>query len=359
MIYRTGLSGLAGRLTFCRSISGTHSLPVNQTLEILRATNADFEGLFTHKALNELWFKQGEQLIQNLNQHIAQSAGLLEHSADHEPTVEELLAITTNKPHLHNVHKAAGRLYALTSFFENLRPMQTPLSPVKIERPSQEALFQTPTDDFINQPTDPNLVAWISSSFGSVKEFRNLLINTAKAVKGDGTVWLVAQSKFSHSNRPGASQQDYHHHPNHPNHHASPSFSELALVVTYNGGVVHDVERAGQLSRMREIFKDKERMAKDEEEVGESKSEKTTEALKSKKEVNELQLGSVQEAEDRVAFSNRKLIPALAIDASPRTYLVDYGVYGKQKYLENCWECIDWDVVMRRLPERMHQKFVM
>ncbi|KAI3405047.2 hypothetical protein KGF56_002132 [Candida oxycetoniae] len=318
-------------LTFKRNISRSFALPVNQTLEILRATNANFEGLFSHKALSQLWFKQGESIVLNLNQHLSQTSSSLTQDKDY--TLQELVSVTINKPDLYNIHKNAAKLYNLTTFFENLRPLQ--IGPVELDRPGPEAMLQTPTNSFLNVPTDEGFVDWLEDSFGSITEFRNLLINTAKAIKGDGTVWLVAESTLS----------DNYLQKNISLYNSAPAFSNLSIVATYNGGVVNDSERSGQIKRMKSMFE------KEEEDMEPTRS--------SDADNDDLQLGTTEQAEYETAYLNKKLVPVLAIDASPRNYLVDYGVYGKQKYLENCWECIDWDVVLRRLPERSKQAITM
>lgn len=203
---------------------------------------------------------------------------------------------------------------------------------------------------FGNVPTDEVLLDWINHSFGSVVEFRTLLINTAKAIKGDGSVWLVAELTIGQNylNR-GSNNAAI------SGFTSTPAFHNLAIVVTYNGGTIDDSERSGQIKRMKSMLQGEiEDGAKVEEELeeGEAQQEKS---INESDVAGALKLGTVEEAELETSYLNKKLIPALSIDASPRTYLLDYGVFGKQKYLENCWECIDWDVVLRRLPKRSKQ----
>ncbi|RLV91693.1 37S ribosomal protein S26 mitochondrial [Spathaspora sp. JA1] len=42
-------------------------------------------------------------------------------------------------------------------------------------------------------------------------------------------------------------------------------------------------------------------------------------------------------------------LPVLAINLWDQAYIQDYGVNGRQKYLENVFDCIDWNVINERL----------
>ncbi|CAX42701.1 mitochondrial ribosomal protein precursor, small subunit [Candida dubliniensis CD36] len=334
-------------LIFTRSISTSFSLPVNKTLEIFKATNANFEGLFTNNAINQLWFQRGQQLVQNLNQHLAQTNNGLLSDTNTSGTndngnenivnysLNEIVSITMNKPELFHIHKNATNLYNLQFFFENIRQLEQ--QPQEIIPSGPEVLLKTPKDQFKNVPSDKELVDWIEHSFGSIQELRNLIINSAKGIKGDGTVWLVAESTMSENY---LSKSNF----------SSPLFHNLAIVNTYNGGMIDDSERSGQLRRMKSVLQQQQQQ--EEEEEGEGKS---TENKQKNNSTSEFELGSVEQAELETAFHNKRLVPALAIDVSPRNYLIDYGAYGKQQYLENVWECIDWDIVLRRLPPRSKQ----
>ena len=57
-----------------------------------------------------------------------------------------------------------------------------------------------------------------------------------------------------------------------------------------------------------------------------------------------------EESVDSAVYSNVRYFPLLAIDASPKAWLHDYGVFGKQKYLDRVWESIEWKLVENRLP---------
>ena len=124
-------------------------------------------------------------------------------------------------------------------------------------------------------------------------------------------------------------------------------YPNLAVVNTCNSGSIYETLRSGQLSRMELEKKAKaEFLKKRSEEDGEilTNEEKTV--------ADPLVLGTVEQAEAVGLFQKKELIPLLAIDASPRSYYFDYGVYGKQQYLDNVWNCIDWSVVESRAPPR-------
>ncbi|KAI5952741.1 hypothetical protein KGF54_003608 [Candida jiufengensis] len=300
-----------------RSLS---SLPVNKTLEVLKATNANFEGLFSNKALTQLWFNQGQQLIQDLNQYISQSS--IQKDGE-ELNLKEIIKLSINKSELYHINKNASKLYNLIQFFENIRPSNIP---IEINKPTQSDLLKTPTSQYGNIPTDENLLDWINQSFGSLTEFRNLFLNIGLSIKGDGNVWLVAESTMS----------QFQKHLGLGNSFAQkPSYHNLSVLATYNGGIIDDSERSGQIKRLKSLLDE----------------EKNEEELKQ----NPLKLGSIEDSEFENSYLNKNLIPVLCIDVSPKNYLLDYGVFGKRKYLENCWECIDWDIVLNRLPPRSKQ----
>ncbi|KAF6072544.1 hypothetical protein FOB64_000576 [Candida albicans] len=286
-------------LIFTRSISTSFSLPVNKTLEILKATNANFEGLFTNNAINQLWFQRGQQLVQNLNQHLAQTNnGLL---SDSNNINNNTSSTSDNGNELFHIHKNATNLYNLQFFFENIRQLEQ--QPQEIIPSGSEVLLQTPKDQFKNVPSDKELVDWIEHSFGSIQELRNLIINSAKGIKGDGTVWLVAESTMSENY---LSKSNF----------SSPLFHNLAIVNTYNGGRIDDSERSGQLRRMKSVLQQQQQQNEEEQDKSTENKQKHNNST------SEFELGSVEQAELETAFHNKRLVPALAIDVSPRNYLI-------------------------------------
>ena len=121
-----------------------------------------------------------------------------------------------------------------------------------------------------------------------------MIINSAKGIKGDGTVWLVAESTMSENY---LSKSNF----------SSPLFHNLAIVNTYNGGMIDDSERSGQLRRMKSVLQQQQ-------EQNEEEQDKSTEnKQKHNNSTSEFELGSVEQAELETAFHNKRLVPALAM----------------------------------------------
>ena len=59
----------------------------------------------------------------------------------------------------------------------------------------------------------------------------------------------------------------------------------------------------------------------------------------------------------KIAFNDTTYVPLLAIDASPKFWLYDYGVFGKKEYLNRVWDSINWSVVESRLPQKYELKY--
>lgn len=307
----------------------SYTLPNIPLLENLKVGNSNLNGLFSNRTVNELWFQRGQHLIDRLNTLIDEN----QISGSHE--INELIALSFHKPELYGVHAYASLLHNLQFFLESVKPAEGSSS--KIEKATSASLLRSPdiSEAVSNEPTDQELRQWIIDSFGSLVEFKTLLLNSAKGIKGDGITWLVARANHADLALRG-------------NIHKSKSdviYSTLAVMNTYNAGIVDDSIRSGQITKLNKqkaanlALKNKE------------------DGVTTKEQVNNIRLGSIEEAEAATLLSDRRLVPLLAIDASSRTYLLDYGVFGKQQYLENLWNCIDWNVVQARAPSRFRQSF--
>lgn len=307
----------------------SYTLPTIPLLENLRVGNQNLNGLFSNQTVNELWFKRGQHLIDHLNTLIEQN----QIGGSHE--LNELISLSFHKPELYGVHAYASLLHNLQFFLESVKPVEGGDS--AIEKASAESLLKSPeiSETIPNEPSDTELRQWIIDSFGSMAEFRTLLLNSAKGIKGDGVTWLVARANHADLALRGSINK------------SKPDviYSTLAVMNTYNAGIVDDSIRSGQITKL-----NKQKAANL---ALQNKEEGTT----IKDQGDNLRLGSIEEAEAATLFSDRKLIPLLAIDSSSRNYLLDYGVFGKQQYLDNLWKCIDWDVVQARAPSRFRQSF--
>lgn len=176
-----------------------------------------------------------------------------------------------------------------------------------ISKSSADALFETPKEnkDITNPPTG-RLLKLIESNFGSLEEFKTLLLQSANAINGDGYTWLITRSV-----------------PESINLNAAYKLEDLSIVNTYNAGSPRNFS-ASQITKFANQIQSEET---------ESKTEERSSTI--------LPLNRIEE------FSALKdnIIPLLALDASPKAYLADYGVYGKTQYLENLWNSVDWDIV--------------
>lgn len=320
-----------------RSVS--YTLPIIPNFEAAKVGEQNFPGLYSNNSVNELWFKRGQHLIDGLNR------SLKEHKVENPPSdLNELITLTFNKPDLADIYSYASLLHNLQFTFESLKPNENK----QIVPASEADLLKTPDvfEEVSNAPTNAHLNQWIIDSFGSLVEFKTLLLNSAKGIKGDGTAWLVARASRSENGF--------------LNHNTDLTYKTLSVMNTYNAGIVDDAIRSGQIEKfkqqkaakleaLRRKQQEKELISNSESNEEVPEDETSTEFAGIPK---NLVLGTIEEAEFATLYSDCKLLPLLAIDASMRNYLLDYGVYGKQKYLDNVWDCIDWDVVARRLPPR-------
>lgn len=187
-----------------------------------------------------------------------------------------------------------------------------------IYKPDANAFVQGPdlSTDIPNIPTN-ELSGHLISNFGSLIEFKTLLVNSAHAINGDGFTWLVARNNNYFT-------EDI------PRRSASgKTFDQLFIVNTYNSGSPKNNDRVGQLDELR-----------------------TKHVTKNNFAAGELSTSTIPSFEDAAysKFQNIEYFPLLAIDASPKVWLHDYGVFGKRQYLEQVWKAIDWDIVAERLP---------
>ncbi|CAH6720124.1 37S ribosomal protein Mrp1p, mitochondrial [[Candida] jaroonii] len=316
------------RLIFKRYQS--YSLSKFSNLEELKLNTSDFKGLFKYSTLNELYFQRGEKIVNELNLQ------LIENKISPPSSLNELIKLTINKPELIKIYNNATSLQNLNFFFENLKESSDYSFPV-ID--SNEILKSPILEDLEevnnNFNIDKDLKDWIISSFGSILQFKSLLLNSAHSINGNGITWLISQPRNDESLKFSSFSSNF------------GNKDKLSIVNTYNNGTIDDSLRSNQLYKNQKQKELKENL----------KLEKEPEQQEVVEEEFNPILGTIEEAEFQNLFNEKSIIPLLAIDASPRNYLKDYGVFGNQRYLDNVWKCINWDIVKQRTPKKDSQNF--
>lgn len=285
---------------------------ITPTLEHLNS-GSGLKGLFSAKGLDNAWFSRAEHYTNKLN--------LITNGIEETP-LEKLIYENAKSGVKRNIVNYATLLYNLKFAFSTLHgcPKELPdSSGIDVRQ-----LLKTPelSLKYANEPLDTGnekLHSALVSSFGSVVEFRTLLLNSNNAISGDGFTWLVARRITS---------QDFDSQ--------KLEFDRLFILNTYNAGSPFNFNKKGHIDELNTQY---ERANK---ELNENE-ENVNQPLRSK---------SVEEARQTEAFKDTEYLPLLAIDASPKAWLYDYGPYGKQIYLDRVWESIEWDLVESRLPEK-------
>lgn len=329
----------------------SYNLPSIRLLDSFKSETGGLPGLYSAKTIEELWYKRGQALVDNLNSQVEKN------KVENAPAnLDELIRVSYSKPDLQDLFSSASLLHNLQFYLESLKA-NTDRTFIKSD---VSALLETPSTSVqvSNEPLNQDLAEWIVDTFGSMAEFKTLLLNSAASIKGDGTTWLVAQATYSQSAMRDGSNNGV-------------TFDSLAIMNTYNAGIVDDSIKSGQLTKMKHQKYAKlqaaDRRESERKEMGAKDAENDLKHIDQESEIvkaapvvnpmDEVTLGSVEEAEN-ILFTDRKLVPLLAIDASMRAYVEDYGLYGKRQYLENVWHCIDWEVVASRTPTRYRPSMI-
>lgn len=273
-------------------------------------------GLFSKQGLQNAWYKRAEIYCDALDKEIARE-GL----AAHDPEVlvnqyaksSSKLQLFNNASLLYNTEFAMSCLGGVRN--EDSLPA----------KPDSKSLLSNPniSHEIPNQPIDETFQDWIKDSFGSVLEFKTLLLNSANAINGDGFTWLVARkTRKSLASQSSATKEEY---------------DNLYVLNTYNAGTPNNSVRFGQLTQISEKLR---KLSEQSEDKSMTFKPPASSIL------------SLVDARNVAVYGNTEYKPILAIDASPKAYLYDYGVYGKKTYLEQVWKALDWDIITRRLPPR-------
>ncbi|CAR25724.1 hypothetical protein ZYGR_0A02910 [Zygosaccharomyces rouxii] len=285
---------------------------ITPTLEHLNS-GSGLKGLFSPQGLDNGWFSRAEHYTNKLNS--------LTNGIEEIP-LEKLIYENAKSGVKRNIVNYATLLYNLKFAFSTLHgcPKELPnASDIDVKE-----LLKTPelTLKYANEPLDTGkekLHSALVSSFGSIVEFRTLLLNSNNAISGDGFTWLVARRVAS---------QDFDSQ--------KLEFDRLFILNTYNAGSPFNFNKKGHMDELKNQYE------KASKELDQEQQEFNA-PLRSK---------SVEEARQMESFKDTEYLPLLAIDASPKAWLYDYGPYGKQMYLDRVWESIEWDLVESRLPEK-------
>ncbi|SCU91820.1 LADA_0F12288g1_1 [Lachancea dasiensis] len=288
---------------------------ITPSLEHLKR-GTGLSGVFSEKGLKTAWFDRAELYTENLNKYLSQSE---------EKPLESIIHENAKSASKRDIFNQASQLYnlkfAMSCLYGNDQPTIT-------TKPGPQSLLKTPELE-LNYKNDPRqtgnerLSSAIASSFGSLIEFRSLLLNSNKAISGDGYTWLVAR-KVNTSQRESLVS-------------GNVEFDWLYVLNTYNAGSPFNFNKVGHMSDLKKQL---------------SKLKPVDEEAQADIESNPLQVKSVQEARDSESYKSTTYVPLLAVDASPKAWLTDYGVFGKEAYLERVWESIEWNIVEQRLPAR-------
>lgn len=286
--------------------------------------NESLPGLFSAKGLNAAWFERAELYTQRLKR--------LTHD-QLDGSLEKVIAQTSRSALKREIHIYAQLLHNLQFSISALRPNSRYES--SMYRGSAD-LLSAPLEDpqiITNDPRAKNmnkLADMIDKSFGSMVEFKTLLLNSNMAINGDGFTWLVTENLSSDK---ASTILD-------------PVGHEMMLYVvnTYNAGSPTNINSSGIMEDMEnQLNKD---LKKQRSEAALQEPENPAESTWSER---------VRDKQKKAAYNyshNRTVsyTPLMAIDASPKSWLTDYGPFGKREYLNRIWESIDWSIVQARLP---------
>ena len=287
--------------------SATRSLHAQaKPLTSLRA-GAPLDGLLSPQGLNNAYYARHDAYSHRLQQLAAHNPEL------QEAALDRIVADNARSPAKRDLLASASMLYNLQFAYASLKGTANATAP---QRSSRDALLRTPDTAvaFANEPAAQGahrLQEELAASFRSLVEFRTLLLGSAAAIEGDGYTWLLARKYATpYGGSSGAATDSG----------SANLYDRLFVMNTYNAGSPFNFNSAGMLDALRG---------------------KGAEPL-----------SDVERARATATDSSTVYIPLLAIDASPKAWLGDYGVYGKQAYLERVWQAVDWRVVEDRMPKK-------
>lgn len=277
---------------------------------LLEAQNG-VAGLFSKATTDDCWTKRVESYTGDLEYAIEESknAQLGEVVGEKVSPLEQyhkLMKLTGTDKDEKLAFNSASALYNLNMFFSSLKPNVHNTIAVQ----ERNSLLDTPNYQnlLLHSPNDSVLMEHIIKCFGSYEEFVTNFMASANAVQGNGYTWLVMRTVDS---QPGAN--------------AFRGNASLALVNTYNNGTPTTLTK-GQVSAVGEYI---------------NKEDKVFNA-RAKSEIPTLEEAQTIENFDYTC------VPLFGVPSNPSFFLRDYGVFGKEQYLQNAFKCLDWDVISAR-----------
>ncbi|KAL6946487.1 hypothetical protein ACO0RG_000640 [Hanseniaspora osmophila] len=285
-----------------KSIGQTRNYQVSKlsNLAQIEASKTGIPGLFSAQGLENAWDKRAVYHIENLN--------LYSSKVDQIP-LSKIVKQYTNNPN--------GQLiYNHASIYQNL---EFAISSINIHKTE------------LTQESNPLLLKLIQKSFNSLEEFKTLLVNTSYNIQGDGFTWLMLRRKSEkidlQASFTGDFVADVH------------EILELCIVNTYNAGSPNDyLEKSAALQKKLSNLSSNQNSAK------QSASSNRGTFLS----LDEAQMKYYTDEMKKTQF-----MPLLAIDSSPKTWLTDYGVFGKREYLSKLWDHLNWNLIEERLPQSL------
>ncbi|ODQ67565.1 manganese and iron superoxide dismutase [Nadsonia fulvescens var. elongata DSM 6958] len=268
-----------------------HTVP-----ELNATTTSGIPGLFSSKNIEQNWFNYQTYLVNSLNE-------LTKDTGAENKTFYEIAKMTSQNPDLRALNYISSQAYNNYFFYYSVAPAKideaAPKEEFYVAPNSSETKFVDISTEFVNAPSkDYQVTSKIIDTFGSVTSFRELLINQATSIFGNGYVWLVY----------------------------NPRDGQVYVVNTYNSGVPFGNSYAEAVESVED-------------------AENETIYGKISNEARELL------AEDKAKKNGiiPGLIPLLNINMWQNAWVDDYGVAGKRKYVENVWNTLRWDIIEARL----------
>lgn len=289
-----------------------------QIPHIDRLKNSGIPGLLSAEGLDNAYYRRAELYCYGLNKEITKS-GLAAHD------LEVIIREYSKSPSKINLYNNASLLNNIEFSISSLGGVRDEESiPNKV---GTKSLLENPdiNNTVINSPPEGEFKDWINYSFGSILEFKTLLLNSANAINGDGFTWLVARKP-----KRSLYLDDYQ---------PRDEYDGLFVLNTYNAGNPNNSIRFGQITEIKKKLQELK-----------NKSNNSSDSNNFK--ISTSSILPLLDAKDSAMVDDIEYKPILAIDASPKVWLHDYGIYGKKKYLEQTWKALDWDIILRRVPAR-------